>query len=104
MHNEPKIKEELTTVLDLAYKSLYAKSVKKQKFIEWHHEEHIRIGYSYFGLGKLNTLEYLYYPLKKVNRQLLFADEHTTTDLYGFMEGALKSGFRTASQISLLLV
>ena len=104
MHGIPKGRVELTDALDFMYKGLYVKSLDKQRLIEWHKMEYIEIGYSYFGLNKLDTFQYLYYPIRDFDNRLLFAGEHTTADFYGFMEGALKSGFRAASQIGHWLV
>lgn len=104
MHGKPPNKEELTYALDSMYKDSYIKSLNKQKLIEWRKKEYIKMGYSYFGLDKLDTYQYLYFPIRQFNNRLLFAGEHTTADFYGFMEGALKSGFRAASQIALWLV
>ncbi len=104
IHGRPKTEEELTDVIDFMYKGLYAKSLDKQQLIEWNKMEYIGMGYSYFGLGKLDTYQYLYYPIRNFSDRLLFVGEHTTADFYGFMEGALKSGFRAASQIGHWLI
>jgi monoamine oxidase len=72
---------------------------KKTKLVNWADEEKfIKTGYSCPKLGHMFTVApELQKPLN--NGRLFLAGEHTQTDFFGFMEGALRSGRRAAEAV-----
>jgi V8-like Glu-specific endopeptidase len=69
----------------------------KQLFADWPNEDFIKTGYSSPGHNQI-------FPIgKRLNEpfhdRLFFAGEHTQLDHFGYMEGAIRSGERAASQI-----
>jgi monoamine oxidase len=73
-------------------------SGKKTKLVSWPEEEFIKTGYSCPKVGHIFTITPgLQKPLN--NGRLFLTGEHTQTDFFGFMEGALRSGRRVAEQV-----
>ena len=72
----------------------YARNVIKTCFANWPEEGFIKTGYASPRLGEI------FGKGEKLNRPfhdlLFFAGEHTRMDLFGYMEGALRSGERAA--------
>ena len=86
--------------MDKIFRNAYSNNIISQKLIDWPNEPYTKGGYSYAGVGVATTVgKNLYYPVKEYNDKLLFAGEHTHMSLYGYMEGALESGLRSAKQI-----
>ena len=75
----------------------YAKHAASGFFIDWPAEPTIRCGYSCPSLGQVTTaapqLAQLY------QNRLAFAGEHTVMAMFGYMEGAIKSGVLAADRI-----
>lgn len=73
-------------------------SAEKTKLVNWPEEDFIKTGYSCPKVGHMFTIApELQKPLN--NGRLFLAGEHTQTDFFGFMEGALRSGQRAAKAV-----
>jgi monoamine oxidase len=70
---------------------------KKTELVDWPSRKFIETGYSCPRLGHMFTVA----PVlqKPFGERLFLAGEHTQTDFFGFMEGALRSGRRAATAI-----
>lgn len=68
-------------------------------FIKHHMMPFIKTGYSFAGVGRYLTVMYNLNQKPEYDGHLIFAGEHTSPDTYGFMEGALKSGYHAAQFI-----
>lgn len=75
----------------------YPKNVTKTRLVDWTRQPFIKAGYSAPGLGQIFTVG------KELNEPfrgwLFFAGEHTQLDHFGYMEGALRSGYRAAHML-----
>jgi monoamine oxidase len=77
----------------------YEKSSKgrKKKVVNWNDVENIKTGYSCPMVGHIFAkASDLQFPFKG---RLFLAGEHTQTDFFGFMEGSLRSGRRSAEAV-----
>ncbi|HEV2988045.1 MAG TPA: FAD-dependent oxidoreductase, partial [Candidatus Angelobacter sp.] len=75
----------------------YNKALKNPRLVSWHKEPYIRTGYSCPKIGHIFTIApKLQEP---IHHRLYLAGEHTETNFFGFMEGALRSGRRAAQAV-----
>jgi len=89
----PDLKECVRELKSL-YPGDYALNVNKILFTNWPEEGFIKTGYASPRLGEIfGKGEKLNQPFHDL---LFFAGEHTRMDLFGYMEGALRSGERAA--------
>jgi monoamine oxidase len=75
----------------------YAANLLKTLHVDWSRQPFIRTGYSSPRVGQVFTIG------KELNEpfqgRLFFAGEHTRTDHFGYMEGAIRSGERAARML-----
>lgn len=90
---DPKADRFYTPELERLFPGFEASSTE---FQPWPEVEHIWCGYSAIATGQLSNAERLATPF---NGRVVFAGEHTCPAFYGYMEGALESGFLAAHQI-----
>ena len=83
--------------LDRIFPSYVAHSPDHHIFASWPTEPWTRCGYSCPGLGEVTTAAPKLAELHE--ERLAFAGEHTIMSMFGYMEGALQSGYRAAKQI-----
>src|SRR5207302_7841866 len=70
------------------------------KYLDWPNEPFIKTGYVSPRLGEIfQTWKKFGGPLPAFHDRLFFAGEHTSTDFFGYMEGALRSGIRAADRL-----
>jgi hypothetical protein len=82
--------KECVRELKSLYPDDYARNVIKTLFTNWPEEGFIKTGYASPRLGEIfGKGEKLNQPFHDL---LFFAGEHTRMDLFGYMEGALRSG------------
>jgi monoamine oxidase len=62
----------------------------------WHDDEYARGGYTYFQTGQITEL---LAAAQRIEGRIHFAGEHTSV-WHGWMQGALESGNRAASEIN----
>jgi monoamine oxidase len=67
------------------------------RFMDWPGERWTRCGYSCATVGQVITAGPLLAGMYK--QRLAFAGEHTNMAMFGYMEGALQSGFLAATRI-----
>jgi monoamine oxidase len=67
------------------------------KLEDWPNKDWTKTGYSCPAVGEVTTKGRF---LNKIHGRTLFAGEHTSMAFFGYMEGALQSGLRVASQIA----
>lgn len=92
--------DEFSNKMDKLFNNVYTKNVISKKLIDWPNDIYAKGSYSYSGIGVSTSIgKNLYYPVKEYDNKLLFAGEHTHMSLYGYMEGALETGLRSAIQI-----
>jgi monoamine oxidase len=71
---------------------------RRKERVSWPDNDLIKTGYSSPKLGHIfNVAAQLQAPLN--GGRMFLAGEHTQTDFFGFMEGALRSGQRVAEAI-----
>ena len=90
---------EIVKGLNDLYKG-YAESSRgrKRKLVNWQDKPFIKIGYSAPRKGHIfSVAPELQVPLNE--SRMFLAGEHTQTDFFGFMEGALRSGRRVAEAL-----
>jgi monoamine oxidase len=86
--------QKCVTELKSLYPDDYARNVIKTCYANWPEEGFIKTGYASPRLGEIfGKGEKLNQPFHDL---LFFAGEHTRMDLFGYMEGALRSGERAA--------
>jgi monoamine oxidase len=85
------------------YFGTYFPAGVEAELIRWEHEPFVRTGYSCWFTNTLATFRNLYYPLPQFQNRLVMAGEHTSAPYFGYMEGALASGARSAQQILVVM-
>jgi monoamine oxidase len=94
--SRPPSRTEIEKGLQQLYPS-YARNLKKTLFTDWPNEPYIKTGYAAPKIGQIFTVHsQLNDPFKD---RLFFAGEHTHMGFFGYMEGALLSGDRTAKNV-----
>lgn len=93
-------RRKLTTVLQSDIDAVfpgYSTSLQKPPLpVDWPSEDWIKIGYSCPKVGQVMKQGQF---LNQLHTRLVFGGEHTSMAFFGYMEGALRSGLRAASQI-----
>ena len=75
----------------------YSANLAATKLEDWPNKDWTKTGYSCPAVGEVMTKGQF---LNGIHGRTLFAGEHTSMAFFGYMEGALQSGLRVASQIA----
>jgi monoamine oxidase len=93
----PDKREHFTHGLDQMLPGYRRQASGPGRFIDWPNERWTRCGYSCATVGQVTTAGPLLASMYE--ERLAFAGEHTNMAMFGYMEGALQSGFLAAVRI-----
>lgn len=87
----------LANEIEKVFNGYSANLVTPPKLEDWPNKDWTKTGYSCPAVGEVTTKGRF---LNGIHGRILFAGEHTSMAFFGYMEGALQSGLRVASQIA----
>ena len=99
--NKKKSQKIYNKELDKSFEGAFSPNLRYSEFYNHPELPTIKTGYSFMGVGKATTVAKRdNFPLPEFDNKLFLAGEYTSTSFYGYMEGALQSALRVATQLS----